>query len=215
MTKAYAILNVKAASDSTGERIITGTATTPKLDRDGDILDPMGAEFNLPMPFLWQHNHDEPIGWVEQATKTKNGIDVTIRIADLSQEVGTQASKLKYMIDDAWLAIKSGLVTGLSVGFALKEFDWLENGGLHIKSWDFYELSAVTIPANPDGKITNIKQIKKAFADSASQPVAFDEVDDETLPQQEPTTDAPVSDVTEQQTYVNLIDPNKGGVRLL
>ena len=35
--------------------------------------------------------------------------------------------------------------------------------GLHIKEWEWYELSVVTVPANPDAMITSVKQIKDAF----------------------------------------------------
>lgn len=44
-----------AQVQSDAKRIIRGTATTSSVDRAGDIVDPRGAEFKLPLPLLWQH----------------------------------------------------------------------------------------------------------------------------------------------------------------
>lgn len=159
MTKAYSTLTVKSISEHDDERIITGIATTPSTDRDDDILEPLGAKFALPIPLLWQHNHNQPIGEVVQATVTDKGIEIVAKIAKIADD-----GKLKERIDEAWQSIKSGLVKCLSVGFKIKDYNYLENSwGLHIKEWEFYELSVVTVPANSDAVITSVKQIKSAF----------------------------------------------------
>lgn len=161
MTKAYSTLQIKSVTDTDDERLITGIATTPSTDRDDDILEPLGAKFTLPIPLLSHHNHSQPIGEVIQAEVTAGGILITAKIAKIDEE-----GKLKERIDEAWHTIKSGLVKCLSVGFKVKEYNYIENSwGLHIKEWEWYELSVVTIPANPDAMITGIKQIKAAFND--------------------------------------------------
>lgn len=160
MTKAYSTLHIKSVTDTDDERIITGIATTPSTDRDDDILEPTGAKFALPIPLLWQHNHNQPIGEVIQATITEKGIEIVAKIAKIADD-----GKLKERIDEAWQSIKSGLVKCLSVGFKIKEYNYLESSwGLHIKEWEWYELSVVTIPANADAVITSVKQIKDAFS---------------------------------------------------
>ncbi len=160
MSKAYSVWQVKSFTENDDdERIITGIATTPTTDRDDDIIEPTGAKFALPIPLLWQHNHNQPIGEVTEATVTDEGIEFTAKIAKIEE-----SGKLKSRLDEAWQAIKSGLVKCLSVGFKMKEYNYLEGSwGLHIKEWEWYELSVVTIPANPDAVITDIKTIKKAF----------------------------------------------------
>lgn len=160
MTKAYSTLTIKSVTDTDDERIITGIATTPSTDRDDDILEPTGVKFALPIPLLWQHNHNQPIGEVIQATITEKGIEIVAKIAKIADD-----GKLKERIDEAWQSIKSGLVKCLSVGFKIKEYNYLESSwGLHIKEWEWYELSVVTIPANADAVITSVKQIKDAFS---------------------------------------------------
>ena len=64
MKKAYSLLQVK--SFDAEQRIIKGIASTPSPDRADDIVDPQGAKFALPIPFLWQHMHSQPIGEVTE-----------------------------------------------------------------------------------------------------------------------------------------------------
>ncbi len=148
-TKAYGKFELKEASEE--QRIIKGIATTQTLDRDGDIVEPNGAEFALPIPFLWQHQRDKPIGEVIAARVTDKGIEVEIQLAQINE-----AGKLKERLDEAWHSIKSGLVKGLSIGFRGKEYAYTESG-IHYTKWDWHELSAVTIPANSEATITAIK----------------------------------------------------------
>ena len=157
MTKAYSTLKVKAVTDNGNERIITGIASTPTPDRDDDIIEPSGAKFALPIPLLWQHNHNQPIGEVTEAKITDAGIEITAKIAKIDED-GT----LKDRIDEAWQSIKSGLVKCLSVGFRTLEYNYIDSTwGLHIKEWEWYELSAVTIPANSDASSHPLKILKR------------------------------------------------------
>lgn len=211
MSKAYSVLKVKSIDETDEHRIITGIASTPKQDRDSDIMDMNGAQFALPIPFLWQHNHNQPIGEVIAAMVTDAGIEVTVQIAKIN-EVGV----LKDRIDEAWHTIKSGLVKCLSIGFRALEYEYLKDGsyGLDIKTWEWFELSAVTVPANPDAMITSVKQIKQAFKGLDAQPNL------ETQKTQEPVT-VDVAHAAESvpevkpERVITLVDPNAGSVPLL
>ena len=48
MNKAFSQITIKSVDEDAG--IIRGIATTPSTDRAGDIVEPMGAEFSLPLP---------------------------------------------------------------------------------------------------------------------------------------------------------------------
>lgn len=205
MTKAYSTLQIKSITDTDDERIITGIANTPSTDRDDDILEPMGAAFVLPIPLLWQHNHNQPIGEVIQATVTEKGIEIVAKLVKIDEK-----GKLKDRLDEAWQSIKSGLVKCLSVGFKIKEYSYLENSwGLHIKAWEFYELSVVTVPANADAVITSVKQIKEAFS-LPLQPTP----NPPTNPIQTPSTPTTITKATPSNGAVALILPTNG-VKLL
>lgn len=153
--RAYSTLEVKALDDE--RRVITGIASTPSPDRMQDVVEPKGAQFKLPIPFLWQHNHDEPIGHVTDAKVTQKGIEVSVQLTQVEEP-----GKLKDRLDEAWQSIKSGLVRGLSIGFSAKEFEQIPGSwGLRFLSWEWFELSAVTIPANAEATITSVKSIDR------------------------------------------------------
>ena len=203
MKKAYSMLQVK--SFDAEQRILKGIASTPSPDRADDIVDPQGAKFALPIPFLWQHMHSQPIGQVTEAIVTDKGIEVTIEIAKIEEE-----GKLKDRIDEAWQSIKSGLVKGLSIGFrGLTVEDIPRSWGLHFKEWEWFELSAVTIPANAEASITEIKSISKSFEQKDTALGS-----DLQKPKEEKP---PVSDVTEKTKGVKpiqLVNLNKGSIPL-
>jgi HK97 family phage prohead protease len=155
MNRAYSFLDVKAIDDD--QRVIEGIASTPTPDRMGDIVDPMGAKYALPMPLLWQHNHDEPIGLVEFAKPNKDGIPFKARLADPAKFT---SEAVRERLIEAWESIKNGLVRAVSIGFRPIEYAFIENGGgLHFKEWEWLELSAVTIPAQAEATISTIKSI--------------------------------------------------------
>lgn len=204
MKKAYSLLQVK--SFDAEQRIIKGIASTPSPDRADDIVDPQGAKFALPIPFLWQHMHSQPIGEVTEAVVTDKGIEVTVQIAKIEEE-----GKLKDRIDEAWQSIKSGLVKGLSIGFrGLTVEDIPRSWGLHFKEWEWFELSAVTIPANAEASITEVKSISKSFEQQEKTAIGDE-------PQKPKVENPPVSDVTEKKQGIQpiqLVNPNEGSIPL-
>lgn len=149
-SRAYSVLEVKSVND--GDRIIEGIASTPTVDRMGDIVDPMGAKFTIPMPLLWQHQASQPVGWVEFAKPNEKGIPFTARIAKIDV-----VGELQDLCDKAWQAVKAGLVRAVSIGFSINQYENMKGGGWNILDWDWLELSLVTIPANAEATITNIK----------------------------------------------------------
>lgn len=153
LKRAYSQLEIKAIDEE--KREIVGIATTPTIDSYGDIVESKGAEFSLPIPFLWQHRSDQPIGHVTKAKVLKDSIEVLVKLVT-TDEPGV----LKDRLDEAWQSIKLKLVRGLSIGFSPIEYSRIEDtyAYRYIK-WAWRELSAVTIPANQDATITAIKSI--------------------------------------------------------
>jgi HK97 family phage prohead protease len=161
--RAYSVLEIKSVDE--GKRVIRGIATTPTVDRVGDIIDPLGVKFTNPMAFLWQHRHDQPIGQVKFDKPSKNGINFEAEIAS-TDEPGT----LKDRLDEAWQSIKMGLVRAVSIGFRPIEYAFMDNGGIRFSETEVYELSAVTIPANSDALITQVKSIDAQLRKDAGVP---------------------------------------------
>ncbi|WP_028034113.1 phage major capsid protein [Chelativorans sp. J32] len=153
--RAYSSLTIKSVDEE--KRIIRGVATTPAVDRVGDIVEPLGVKFTNPMPFLWQHDHKQPIGTVKFDKPTKDGITFEAEIPTIS-EPGT----LRDRIEEAWQSIKIGLVRAVSIGFRALEYAFLDEGGIRFIKTEVYELSAVTIPAQPEALMTSIKNMDAA-----------------------------------------------------
>jgi len=156
MNRAYGLLEIRSIDDDA--RIIEGLATSPEPDRVGDIVEPMGAKFTLPLPLLWQHDKNNPVGFVETAKKTKAGIPFRARIVKIDEP-----GALKDMVDKAWQAVKAGLVRGVSIGFRSIERSMLDGGGIRFQVWEWLELSLVTVPANADATISRIKSLDSAL----------------------------------------------------
>lgn len=164
MKRAYSVLTLKRAGDEDGKRLFAGIATTPNPDRAGDVVEPRGAEFKLPIPLLWQHDAGSPIGWVRSARVSDNGIEIEGEIASI-QESG----KLKDRLDEAWQSMKIGLVRGLSIGFKPTESKRIgDSYAQRYLKWLWLELSAVTIPMNGDASIEAIKAADMAIRGAAS-----------------------------------------------
>jgi Caudovirus prohead serine protease len=130
------------------QRIIEGIASTPAPDRGGDVMDPAGAKFSLPMPLLWNHDPNKPIGQVLTATVTAAGIRIRAQIS----------KGIAFIDETAWPLIKAGLVPGLSIGWLpIKATPIPGTYGQRVTAWDWFETSTVTVPLNGQTTITAIK----------------------------------------------------------
>jgi HK97 family phage major capsid protein/HK97 family phage prohead protease len=149
---AYARLDVKSIDKQ--KRVITGTATTPTPDRVGDIINPLGVEFKNPMPLLWQHKSDQPIGLVRFDKPTKSGIKFE---ATLPQPADLKSENLRARIEEAIESVELGLVRATSIGFRPIKYAFMDDGGVDFQESEVMELSLVTIPANAEATIATIK----------------------------------------------------------
>lgn len=152
VNRVYSTMTLKSVDEEARE--ITGIASTPSTDRHGDIVEPKGGEYKLPIPLLFQHRHDKPIGEVIYAKVTDAGIEIRAKLARVDEP-----GALKDRLDEAWQSIKAGLVKGLSIGFKPIEYAFMDEGGVRFIKWTWLELSAVTIAAQSEATITSIKSI--------------------------------------------------------
>lgn len=149
--RAYSFFVTKTVNED--ERTITGMASTPETDRVGDIVEPLGAQFANPLPLLWMHQRDLPVGTVVFGKPTKDGIPFTAKLPSIPEP-----AQLKARIDEAWQSIKAGLVRAVSIGFRPIEYAINEDtGGYTFLKTDIFELSLVTVPANASATIATIK----------------------------------------------------------
>ena len=150
MNRAFVALDIKALDDE--QRTIEGWASTPDEDRMGDIVVPKGAKYKLPMPFLLDHDHQSAVGEVDHVEVTDKGIKFRAHIKNIAEP-----GAVKDLCDSAWSLVKNGLRRAVSIGFRPLEMEPLPTGGLKFNSWEWYELSAVSVPAQANAVITGTK----------------------------------------------------------
>jgi len=153
MDRAYALLEVKAVEPA--RRMISGVASTPELDRAGDVFDPAGATFKNPIPLLFHHDEKQPIG---TATLKVSAEGITF---EANLPTVDEPGPLKARIDDAWQCLKAGVISGASVGYRILEggVEYLKGGGRRLRKTEICELSLVTIPANAAATIRLVKSL--------------------------------------------------------
>ena len=151
--KFYSLLDVKSIDDT--QRIIKGIATDVSPDHVGDRIDLQGIELTgATVPLLIQHDHNLPIGTVTDLKPTAKGLLMTAKLP-----TKVDSPELQTRIDTAYSEIKSGLRTGLSIGFLGLDWDYLADDTRLFTKIKLLEISVVTIGCNPRAGITEVKRL--------------------------------------------------------
>ena len=101
-----------------------------------------------PVPVLWQHRSDTPIGVWDKLEEDEHGLrgDGTLLVADVAQA------------REAHALMKARAVTGLSIGYWVRESSFDEKTGIRtLTKLDLVEISLVTFPANDDARVEAVK----------------------------------------------------------
>jgi len=157
MHKAWSLLEVKQVDEE--RRIIRGIATTPTVDRVGDIVEPEGMIQRGRVKLHLYHKHDLPVGGVLFDRPTKTGTPFEAEIPDV-KEPGI----VRERVNEAWHSVKYKLLDAVSIGFNILDggVELLKSGGYRFTKWEILELSLVGVPANPDAVITAFKSADSA-----------------------------------------------------
>lgn len=134
------------------KRELTGIANTADLDSYRTIIEPDGAEYRLPLPLLYSHDDQKPVGEVYEAKRTRRGLEFKARIFK-SDRPGAVADRL----DEAWDSVRLGLMKSVSIGFTPLGRELLDGGIIRYIKWRWRELSLVTMGANDKAKITSYR----------------------------------------------------------
>jgi len=122
-------------------------------DNVGDIIS-KGA-FNLVaenLPMLFGHNPDDLIGSWNEASETADGFVVKGQI-----HMGNARARAVHGM------VKSGLVSGLSIGFKTKA-SIKQGRNRVISALDLFEVSLVRNPSHPRARVTSTKSENTALA---------------------------------------------------
>ena len=171
----------KALEDEDGSVNITGMASTKDFDRAGDSIVPEAwakgglSNFEKNPIILFNHDYNKPIGRATGLKVTGDGLEMKAKIS-------------KSAPDSVAQLVKEGILGAFSVGFRIKDADYLEEtDGLKIKDAELFEVSVVSVPCNQAATFSLAKSFdstkeyedfKKTFTNSvdlAGQSLAKDE----------------------------------------
>lgn len=152
--------------------------TTPKIDRDGDVLKTEGAIIDPRMPLLWQHVHTLPIGKmlgvVEHNEKRLVLLSCIIDFKnDVSHDAAVMVENDMARFSHGFRALEwterketEGEVTG-PLGYEIKKFEIMEASVVSVPSNTDAEMGEVLVDLVEQGKLTSgyMKQASKQIRD--------------------------------------------------
>jgi uncharacterized protein len=124
-------------------------------DRVGDMII-KGAFVGtaLPMPMLFGHDQNDPVGVWIGAEERPDGLHLKGRL--LVDEV-VRAREVRALV-------RSGAVRGISIGFRTKKSTPRARGGRTIEALELLEASLVTLPMHPGARVTSAKSAVQALS---------------------------------------------------
>lgn len=153
--------------EDAGDFIFEGLATTSNPDREHDILEHKGAFWHSEeIPLLMHHAQNLPVG-VVRLFQAEEGIRYIARIANPAGDDTDFGQRRKSAIAQ----IKSGVIRGVSIGYLAQpgSVKRLTPVGRRISRFEVVELSLVSVPANRDATIREIKSIFKGNGPQAAK----------------------------------------------
>lgn len=149
-------LTLKSVDDeSTGFSFTGYLSTFGNTDRDGDVIEAKAFDAWVKehpvVPMLFNHDRNKVMGKLSLSVDDKG-----LRVVGEFNEADSEAVNVHALI-------KMGALDSMSVGMAIKDYEPLDPdrpfGGWLIKQADVYEGSVVTIPANGEALIDNVKSL--------------------------------------------------------
>lgn len=151
-------VETKFASDDSGE--VEGIAWPfGKPDRVGDeIVKGSFKDAKLPLPMLFGHDGNDPVGAWTEARETDEGLLLkgSLLVNDVARAREVAA------------LVKAGAVRGISIGFITRKAIARKGGGRTISQLELLEASLVAIPMHPGARVTSAKSAVRALQIAAA-----------------------------------------------
>jgi len=160
-------------------------ASTKDKDRMNDVVEPTAFEETLKQYMtnpivLLQHDMDKPIGTVTEASIDEKGLFIKAKITEDT--------------DGVFSKLKNGVLRTFSIGYSVKDYETIENVDSEgnysytniIKMLELFEISLVSVPANPFALVKSFDSCFKA--------------EEEIETKEENVEETPVENETESET---------------
>ena len=120
-----------------------------------------------PIPMLFNHETDEPIGVWNHVVEDEVGLYVEgLLFAD--DERSTRITRL----------VQSGSLSGLSIGFRTNRYKRRSGGGRDLLDIELWEVSIVAFPMLPSARLTDISAVVPIVSNLSDDVVNFPQADE-------------------------------------
>lgn len=145
--------------DEGGEFVLfEGYASTfNDVDRHDDIVMPGAFRASLSKrtpKLLSQHDMRKPIGKIDEVFEDSKGLFIKGRMP-----------KENSLVKDLEPLLRMGAIDSFSIGFNITDVEFRDDGVRLLKEIDLWEVSFVTIPANPRATLTSVKSVDQVKED--------------------------------------------------
>lgn len=157
--KIWQDFKITTLQSTDDKRVLKGRAINyNKRTLNGTLF--RNLNFIETLPALFNHNTNIVIGNV-QYSQAEDGIDF-----EMSLNPNTVDGK------EAWEKVKHGDLTGVSIGAYANEWDFEDIDGVEtmvVTDGELFELSLVTVPADPQARIQEIQSLKESSPSNVSR----------------------------------------------
>lgn len=146
-------LFTKAEIKEKSDEVFTAIASSEVEDRQGEVVKQAGwnlSNFKKNPILLWMHDHERPLGKATRVWLDKSGNKPLLMFKGVISTATEYGRAAKQLIDE-------GVLNSFSVGFRALEMD-----GNEITKAELFEISLVTVPANPEARLIAAKSLKNA-----------------------------------------------------
>lgn len=152
MNKLY----TKAEIQEKQQDVFTAVASSEVEDRQGEVVKQSGWDlknFKKNPILLYMHDHTKPIGKATRVWLDKTGAKPLLKFKGYISDATEELKGYKRLMED-------GILNSFSVGFRPLEMD-----GNEITKSELFEISLVSVPANPEARLLAVKSLEKAGFD--------------------------------------------------
>jgi HK97 family phage prohead protease len=156
--KVLPIDGIKVVGEDGGAGTVSGYGSTfGNVDRVGDVI-VAGAfadtieQFKINGFIAWGHDWSMPVAYVTDAFEDERGLYI-----EATFHTTPEAQRARRIVQERAAAGKS---MGLSIGFDIPPGGReIKNGISYIKRIELFEVSLVTVPANPEAQVAGVKEL--------------------------------------------------------